>query len=429
MKMKFTQSMFPQVLQCPEGMTRIELCDADCPGLYIEVRASSPGHGTYYLRYKDRTGKTCHKRIGTTTEISLTDARKTAKTLKAEIALGANPKGEAKAAVVAALTFTAFFDDHYLPYVKPRKRSWASDESLYRIYLKEEFGTLRLDQITRQQIQLWHTKLRLEKKLAPATANHGVKLLKHALNLAMDWNMLAANPATKVPLFAEDNRVENYLDEEQLERLLTVLRAPESPRSVCQIALFLLSTGARLNEALSAQWDHIDRQTRVWRIPAATSKSGRVRVIPLNDSALEVLSQLKTEGTYDHLFVNHRISKKTGEQVGTGKPYTSIMRVFRRMTIKAGVPFLRIHDLRHQYASFLVNAGRTLYEVQQILGHSDPSVTQRYAHLSTKSLQDAANSASLMIMAKAPVKVAAEPMVAAAAIESEPVAVPVAVAA
>jgi hypothetical protein len=75
------------------------------------------------------------------------------------------------------------------------------------------------------------------------------------------------------------------------------------------------------------------------------------------------------------------------------------------MTIKAGVPFLRIHDLRHQYASFLVNAGRTLYEVQQILGHSDPSVTQRYAHLS-KSLQDAANSASLMIMAKAPVKVA-----------------------
>jgi integrase len=227
----------------------------------------------------------------------------------------------------------------------------------------------------------------------------------------MDWNMLAANPATKVPLFAEDNRVENYLDDEQLDRLLTVLRAPESPRSVCQIALFLLSTGARLNEALSAQWDHVDRQTRVWRIPAAVSKSGRVRVIPLNDSALEVLSQLETEGTYDHLFVNHRISIKTGEQVGTGKPYTSIMRVFRRMTVKAGVPFLRIHDLRHQYASFLVNAGRTLYEVQQILGHSDPSVTQRYAHLSTKSLQDAANSASLMIMAKVPVKVALEAVV------------------
>lgn len=422
---KLTVDFIATKLICPDGKPRLEYCDSDLPGLYIECRATSQRHGTYYLRYKDSTGKTCHHRIGTTAGISLMEARKAAKTLKAEIALGANPKAESTAAVVKVLTFTAFFDDHYLPYVKPRKRSWASDESLYRNYLKDEFGTQPLDQITRQQIQLWHTKLRLEKKLAPATANHGVKLLKHALNLAMDWNMLAANPATKVPLFAEDNRVENYLDEDQLQRLLTVLRAPESPRSVCQIALFLLSTGARLNEALSAQWEHIDRQTRVWRIPAAVSKSGRVRVIPLNDSALDVLSQLETEGKYEHLFVNHRISTKTGLQVGTGKPYTSIMRVFRRLTIKAGVPFLRIHDLRHQYASFLVNAGRTLYEVQQILGHSDPSVTQRYAHLSTKSLQDAANSASLMIMGKAPVKAA----VAETAIAVEQVAVPVALAA
>ena len=81
----------------------------------------------------------------------------------------------------------------------------------------------------------------------------------------------------------------------------------------------------------------------------------------------------------------------------TGKPYTAIMKVWSRLRAEAGLPHLRIHDLRHHYASFLVSAGRTLYEVQQILGHSDPSITQRYAHLSTKSLQDAANSASAMI--------------------------------
>jgi integrase len=361
------------------------------------VRATNPGHGTFYYRYKDTTGKTCHKRIGTTAEVTLAEARKQAKALKTDIALGTFPKGTEKAATATVPTFADFFEQQYMPYVTPRKRSWASDESLYRNYLKDEFGKQRLDQISRQQIQLWHTNLRLEKKLAPATSDHGVKLLKHALNLAVDWSLVEANPAAKVPLFNESNFVEHYLDDDQLERLLTVLRSPKSPRSVCQIALFLLSTGARLNEALSAKWDHVDRHTRVWRIPAATSKSGRVRVIPLNDSALEVLSQLETEGKYEHLFVNHRISVKTGLQVGTGKPYTSIMRVFRRMTIKAGVPFLRIHDLRHQYASFLVNAGRSLYEVQQILGHSDPKVTQRYAHLSTKSLQDAANSASIMI--------------------------------
>ena len=130
--------------------------------------------------------------------------------------------------------------------------------------------------------------------------------------------------------------------------------------------------------------------------------------MPLNDSALDVLAQLDTEGQFDYLFVNSRISEKTGQEVGTSKPYTSIMKVWSRLRLKAGLPFLRIHDLRHQYASFLVNAGRTLYEVQQILGHSDPKITQRYAHLSTKSLQDAANSASIMIRGAIPVAVAVD---------------------
>ena len=94
-----------------------------------------------------------------------------------------------------------------------------------------------------------------------------------------------------------------------------------------------------------------------------------------------------TEGTFPHVFVN----------VETGKPYTTIAKVWSRLRKEAGVPHLRLHDLRHSFASFLVNEGRTLYEVQQILGHSDAKVTERYAHLSKKTLQDAANSASLKI--------------------------------
>jgi len=81
----------------------------------------------------------------------------------------------------------------------------------------------------------------------------------------------------------------------------------------------------------------------------------------------------------------------------SGLPYTTISKVWGRLRKKAGLPHLRIHDLRHQYASFLVNSGQTLFMVQQILGHSSPSVTQRYAHLSTRSLQEAANTASVMI--------------------------------
>jgi integrase len=158
-------------------------------------------------------------------------------------------------------------------------------------------------------------------------------------------------------------------------------------RNVRLICLFLLSTGARLNEALRARWVDVDRGTRVWRIPARTSKSKRVRSVPLNDSALDVLAQLDTEGNHEYLFVNRR----------RGKPYSNIHKVWRDLRSRAGLPHLRIHDLRHQYASFLVNSGRTLYEEQQILGHSDPSVTQRYAHLSKKSLQDVADSADDII--------------------------------
>ncbi|MBT9461721.1 MAG: site-specific integrase, partial [Rugosibacter sp.] len=220
-----------------------------------------------------------------------------------------------------------------------------------------------------------------------ATCDHHVKLLKHSFNLAMDWGLLTEkNPAARIPLFNQDNKVEHYLDDDQLEALLNVLRTDEN-RAVCQITMFLLSTGARLNEALQAKWSQIDQQTRVWRIPASNSKSKRIRSVPLNDSALDVLKQLDTEGSFAHLFVN----------LQTGESYTTIHKVWGRLREKAGLPHLRIHDLRHQYASFLVNSGRTIYEVQQILGHSDPKVTQRYSHLSTKTLQDAANSASIII--------------------------------
>ena len=382
---KLSQDFITQHLHCPLGKDRIEYCDTDLPGLYVEVRATSPNQGTYYLRYKDRNSKTCHQKVGRTSDIDLTEARKQAKTLKAEISLGADPRATEKARK-EVLTFTDYFENHYLPYVRPRKRSWQRDDELYTLRIKAVFGSKRLNQITRQQIQSFHTDL-LAQGLAPATCDHHIKLIKHALNLAVDWALLTEkNPAARIPLFNRDNKVEHYLDEDQLEKLLAVLRTDDN-RAICRIAMFLLSTGCRLNEALRAKWSEVDKPNRVWRIPASNSKSKRVRSVPLNDSALEVLNQLDTEGKFDSVFLNAK----------TEEAYTTIHKVWHRLRGKAGLPQLRIHDLRHQYASFLVNSGRTLYEVQQILGHSNPTVTQRYAHLSSKSLQDAANSASVMI--------------------------------
>ncbi len=379
--MNLTTEFIANSLICPPDQRRIEFVHNDRSGLYVLVSAASPGQGTYFLRYKNEVGKTQHVKIGRTTEISLAEARERVRKLRAEIALGANPREEEKARK-AVPTLTVFFEDHYMPFARERKKNWTKDEELYRLRLKGAFGDHRINQITRHQIQNFHTGLKAE-GLAAASCNHYIKLLRRMLNLAVEWEMLDRNPASKVPLFREDNRVEHYMDEEQLSQLLAVL-ATHPNRPVCTIALFLLSTGARLNEALQARWEEIDIEHRVWRIPARNAKSGKMRAVPLNDTALEVLMSLETEG---HLFINRR----------TGKPYTTIHKVWEQIRNEAGLSHLRLHDLRHQFASFLVNGGRTLYEVQMILGHSDPTVTQRYAHLSTEALQEAANSAAAAI--------------------------------
>lgn len=378
---KITDSFISNGLTCPEGKLRIEYCDKDNAGFYVLVAATSIGQGTYFIRYKE-FGKTAHTKIGRTSEITLGEARKRFKQLKAEIALGARPQAEDRARK-AVINYADFFNDHYLPFVKPRKRSWARDEELFRLRINDVFGSKRLNEITRQQIQTLHASIKTEGRAA-ATADHHLKLIRHSLNLAVEWGMLDKNPAVGIKQFNEDNKKERYMNDEELQRLLAVLHANEPPM-VCQVALFLLATGARLSEALSAKWVDVNRQAKSWRIPATNSKSGRVRMIPLNDTAIEVLDRLGTEGKFDSLFIN----------LQTKERLTAVNKVWGRLRVKAGLPDLRLHDLRHQHASFLVNAGRTLYEVQKILGHSDAKVTERYAHLSSATLLAASNSVSV----------------------------------
>ncbi|MBY0239657.1 MAG: tyrosine-type recombinase/integrase [Burkholderiaceae bacterium] len=329
----------------------------------------------------DGNKKTRHQWIGHTSEITLGEARKRAKIPKAEIALGSDPHGEEHARK-AVINYTDFFNDHYLPFVKPRKRSWDRNEELFPLRIKDVFGNKRLNEITRQQIQIFHASVK-DGGLSAASADHHLKLIRHSLNLAVEWNMLERNPAAGIKQFNEDNKVEHYLNYEELQRLVSVLRAND-PSMVCQVALFLLSTGARLSEALNAKWSDIDRRSLVWRIPATNSKSKRIRAIPLNDSAIEVLDGVGTEGKFGYLFIN----------LQTKERLTGVNKVWGRLRVKAGLPHLRLHDLRHQFASFLVNAGHTLYAVQKILGHSDAKVTERYAHLSSATLLAASGSVS-----------------------------------
>ena len=389
MIIKLTQDFIANNLRCPEGKRRIEYVDKGGTGLYLEVRATSPGQGTFYLRYKDANNKTCHQKIGRSCDMELDVARQKAKTLKGHIMLlGADPRADEKAKK-AIPTFSVFMETMYEDFAYKNKKTAPKDMEYYRLRLKAAFGHKRLNQISRREVQLFHSSLR-DEGLAPATCNHYLKLMKRALNLAIQWEVLdGKNPACGIQQYRELNLVENYMDDEQLHRLLTVLKTDKN-RMVCNIIMYLLSTGARLNEALQARWDHINLERRVWRIPATNSKSGKVRAVPLNDSAIDVLNEVGTKDKSEWVFPSKR---------NHGQPFVSLQRVWSRLRKESGLIFLRIHDLRHQHASMLINNGRTLYEVQQILGHSTSKVTERYSHLSTATLQSASSCAADVIKA------------------------------
>ena len=196
--------------------------------------------------------------------------------------------------------------------------------------------------------QTWH-------RYAASTCNHPVRVLRHAVGLACTWGIIESNQLAGLTLLREENQVNNIMTDSELKRLVKVLKSDKN-KMVSSVCLFLLSTGSRLNEALSARWEHFDLDRRNWTIPSEHSKSRKVRSIPLNDQALSILENLGTRGKYDHPFIGRR-----------GKPLTTIHKVWTRLRDEAGLPHLRLHDLRHQYASFLINQGRTLYEVQRIL--------------------------------------------------------------
>jgi len=375
-----SQAFLNSGLVVPEGKQRIEYCDSAVPGLLVEKRATEGAVPVYYLRFK-RNGKTAYDRLGTVKDLTLTQARKLATQKKVEHAQ------EAKQAItrpaVGEMTLDAFWKDHALPHLKLVKRSFARDEQLYA-RLGPKFGNTPLKSISRYGVELFKGEI-MNQALSPATVDHHLKLLRHLLNLAVQWDMLDKNPLKGIQLLNVDNQVENYLKDDEMHRFLEVLKT-DSNRPICLLLMFLLSTGARLNEAVQARWDQIDTENASWKIPASNSKSKKVRSVPLNDSALWVLGQARQQGEFAYPFANP----------DTGKPYQSVRRVFYRLCERAKVK-LRIHDLRHSFASLLVSGGRSLYEVQQILGHSDPKVTMRYAHLSSKALHQAANAASVIV--------------------------------
>lgn len=383
---QFTPAFVASGLVCPTGKKKIEYSVADEPGLFVECRDSTTATPTWYLRLKNTKGTNVYRKLGTVRDVSLAQARKLAKQARAEhqFARAQEPKVEAP---TSEMTLATFFKEHYTPHAKMHKRTYSKDEGMYRNRIGPRFGHYVLQKIPRQEVQIFHTEIVQKDGVSPATADHHIKFLCRMMNLAVQWDFLEKNPLGKISYFNPDNQIEHFLDDAAIQRLVAVLKA-HPKKIIALLLMFLLSTGARKASGKNCRWEDVDFVNRVWRIPASASKSKKVVMVPLNDSAIWVLEQLHTEGAKGYIFVHER----------TGKPYTAIEKTWYEVRRLAGLGTeVRIHDLRHTYASLLVTSGRSLYEVQKILAHSDPKITMRYAHLSAKTLQEAANAASVLV--------------------------------
>jgi integrase len=200
-------------------------------------------------------------------------------------------------------------------------------------------------------------------------------LIKYIFNLAERWEVIDKSPARNVAKLADNSCKERYLTREETARLLKELENSAN-RVLADLIGFLILTGARKSEATHARWENMNFETGIWTVPM--SKSGKPRHIPLSNAAMELLKKRRSNGSR-YVFPSPK----------TGKPLAHIHRAWDKIRKQAGIPDVRIHDLRHNYASLLVNNGRSLYEVQKLLGHADISTTQRYAHLSQDTLKDA----------------------------------------
>lgn len=283
----------------------------------------------------------------------------------------------------ANLTLDSFVSRFYLPSVKSRKRSWRIDERIARQYLSPIFGHRRLTLIERCEVEDWLIGL-LQRGLAPASCNRFLAVFKTICAFAETRGFLGGrmSPCHGVfPLKVHGQR-ERYLSQAEAQRLMSRLQDSSRPEALA--LRLLLLTGARKSEILKARWEQVNLEQRLLTVPL--SKSGRPRHIVLSDAAIAVITAIPHRAAIPWLFPGF----------AKGKPLSDLYHFWNKLRTELGLPGLRIHDLRHTFASLLVNTGHSLYEVQKMLGHADPRTTMRYAHLGQESLLAAAERVGMM---------------------------------
>lgn len=286
-------------------------------------------------------------------------------------------------------TFAEFAEQYLTQYAEAHKkpRTVAEDRRNIFLHVLPMLGHLRVSDITRADVARFHAS----RRKFPANANRCLATLSHMLTIAETWGLRPedSNPCRKIKRYAEFAR-ERSLNPGELERLGKALRHvqsdPDSAEDWRAIACFklLLFTGARLSEVLTLRWEWIDWHRGLARLP--DSKTGRKNLV-LPTPALDLLQVLPAKSATGYVLPGIRV----------GSHFVGIQKPWQRTRKLAGLEDVRLHDLRHAFASVAVSAGDSLYAVGAILGHRHAETTQRYAHLSIDPVHAVADKTAVRI--------------------------------
>lgn len=362
--------------------------DRTLPGFGLKVTPAA--RKIYLVQYRlgGRKGRTRRVTIGRHGEITATFARTEAKRLLGEIAAGRDPAAErdkAKASKSLGVVLEQFMAEHVRPKLKG---STAREyERTARLYVVPRLGRRPIGELMRQDI----AKLHHELASTPYQANRTLALLSKFFNWAERHGLRpdGSNPCRHVDKYREGRR-ERFLSQAELGRLGDALREVESDNSATPWAIaairLLTFTGARLNESLTLRWENVNEEHECLMLP--DSKTGR-KAIHLNAPALALLQ------TIPQLEGNPYVI--CGEK--PGQHLVNLEKPWRRIRKVAKLDDVRLHDLRHSFASVAASGGQSLVVIGKMLGHSQPATTARYAHLADDPVKAASDAVGRHIAA------------------------------
>lgn len=346
--------------------------DSQTPG--FGLRVTKAGAKAFILNYHINR-KERRYTIGKFPVWTAAAAREKASGLRRLIDQGEDPldeRNERREALTVADLWVEYEKVH-LPTLSPRSQT--DQRGMWANYILPELRSIAVRELTSRQIDRLHAKI---SEAAPTRANRVLEVLRKALNLAIRWDWIEKNPADGFRRNAEHSR-ERYLSKDEYERVFAALDAMENRKAANAIRLLIL-TGARRGEVLGLEWSDLDLSRGIWNRPPHKSKDRKRKRIPLSNEALILLNAMHETAEGSFLF-----------PTSTGSHLSDINRPWRWLRKETGMPDLRVHDLRHSFASILVSSGETLETIGKLLGHSQHQTTMRYAHLMDDPLRNAAN--------------------------------------